>query len=453
MIKHNCGLCVSHNLHDAYNLIKSLQHRGREAAGIAAVGQGRIDVVKWKGTVEAFDLKDLYKIFQESDYRVYLAHVRYATRGSKKEILNDAHPHVIGGREIDKENHKIILDADLAIIHNGQINCDSNECDTKHILEVYNQTSEYDLFSKINGSYTLAIADKKENYILAMRDHAGLRPGILGFKDGNHVIASEDVALRQNGCDPIEDMTPGSVYKLYFDGSYAKKKTVKPKCKHCFFEWNYIAHPDTILNGISVHKVRELLGVELASEFSPEADLVTYLPRCPEIAARSYAEKAGIKFASVFYKMKSERAFQGSTSHDRNASIKNNLYILPHMKNQLEGKRVVLIDDSIIRGTNISRACKLLHDCNVEIIYALSYTPPIGDIPKDGVPRGCMFGVDMPPDDDFIIRKYSIKEINEKLNASVYYLSVEGMLKAFKNLGMPNCNLCTFCIGGMHPYE
>ena len=286
-----------------------------------------------------------------------------------------------------------------------------------------------------------------------MRDPAGLRPGIIGFKDGRHVAVSEEVSLRENGCDPIEDMTPGALYKIYFDGTYTKKQVIQPNCKHCFFEWNYIAHPDTVLNGVSVHKVRELLGTELADEFSPKADLVTYLPRCPEIAARSYAERAGIDFQSIFYKMKSERAFQGSTSGDRTASIKNNLYVLPHMQNHLEGKRVILIDDSIIRGTNISRACQLLHACKVKEIFALSYTPPIGGIPDDGIPRGCMFGVDMPPDDDFIIRKNSLAQIGEKLGATVHYLSVEGMLKSFKNLGMPNSSLCTFCIGGQHPYD
>ena len=154
MIKHNCGIAVAHNLHDAYNLIKSLQHRGREAVGVAAVGQGRIDVVKWKGKVGDFDLKDLYKIFQGSDYRCYMAHVRYATRGSKDKILDDAHPHVIGGREINQGSHRIILDVDLAIVHNGQIECDGDVCDTKHMLEVYNKHSEYDLFNKIKGSYT-----------------------------------------------------------------------------------------------------------------------------------------------------------------------------------------------------------------------------------------------------------------------------------------------------------
>lgn len=454
-MKHNCGLCVAHTLHDAYNYIESLQHRGREAAGIAAIGKGRIDVIKWKGSVSSFGLKDLYKIFNGSDYQTYMAHVRYATRGRKDEILEDAHPHVIGGTEIDKGSHKIILDADLAIVHNGQINCvHAGDCDTKYLLNLYRDSSEYELVNKIVGSYTLAIADKNENYILATRDRAGLRPGVLGFKDGKHVIVSEDIALRQNGSETIEDLTPGYVYRIYLDGNYNKKRVIKNNCKHCFFEWNYIAHPGSVLNGVGVHKLRELLGHKLAEEFRPtDADFVTYLPRCPEISARSYSESASLDFIPIFYKMKSERSFQGSTSNDRNNSIKDNLHVLPHMERLLVGKTVILLDDSIIRGTNLRRACELLRACRVKKIYAASYTPPIGITPEDGVPRGCMFGVDMPPDDNFIARDRTIKEIGEKAGVEVYYLSREGMITAFADLGMPTDRLCSYCIGGDHPYE
>ena len=120
-IEHNCGIVVAHTLHNTYSFIKSLQHRGREAAGIAAISNNKIDVIKWAGLVDAFDLEDLVHLFPlGADYHTYMAHVRYATRGRKDRILEDAHPHVIGGRIVHKGDHIFIYDCDAAIIENGQ---------------------------------------------------------------------------------------------------------------------------------------------------------------------------------------------------------------------------------------------------------------------------------------------------------------------------------------------
>ena len=152
IIRHNCGLCVAHTLHDAYSLIKSLQHRGREAAGIAAVGNNRIDVIKWKGPVDRFDIIDLHKIFPASDYHSYMAHVRYATRGRKDQILEDAHPHTIGGEIEDRGDHILIRNCQLAGVHNGQVNqeylgdIDSEKlntgCDTEALLHIFQEQGD-----------------------------------------------------------------------------------------------------------------------------------------------------------------------------------------------------------------------------------------------------------------------------------------------------------------------
>ena len=115
LVSHNCGLCVAHTLHDAYSFIRALQHRGRDAVGIAAVGVNRIDVVKWIGTVETVDLVDLHKIMPSSGYHTFLAHVRYATKGSKDGYLLDAHPQVLGGRILDHGNHLIYMNLDYGL--------------------------------------------------------------------------------------------------------------------------------------------------------------------------------------------------------------------------------------------------------------------------------------------------------------------------------------------------
>ena len=135
-------MAVTHTLHDAYSFIKSLQHRGREACGIAAIGS-IIDVIKWTGGVGKVDLVDLYKILPAQNYKMFLAHVRYATQGREDRILEDSHPHVIGGETINKEDHIIIKNCDAVIVHNGQIDVnkvfgfDDGECDTKKILKEY----------------------------------------------------------------------------------------------------------------------------------------------------------------------------------------------------------------------------------------------------------------------------------------------------------------------------
>ena len=468
-IRHNCGFCVAHTLHDAYSFIRSLQHRGREAAGIAAVGNERIDVIKWAGPVDRVDVTDLHKIFPSPQYHTYMAHVRYATRGSKEKILEEAHPHVIGGRVENRDNHILIWDCDMAAVHNGQV--DSvffrevvpeqmrSTCDTEAMLYLYRQYGEYNFIREIPGAYSMAIADKRKKEVIVMRDRTGIQPGVLGWKDGKHGVASEDIAFRKNGGEYIEDLEPGTIYYLSPEGDYRKEKQIETNLAHCFFEWNYITDVDSIINGVSVRRIRESLGEVLSEGFLPiDADLVTYLPRCPEVAARAYAKKAEIPFKPVFYKMRGERSFQGSTAGDREKSIGQNLHLLPGMREVLKGKTVIMIDDSIVRGNNSRRARQLLYEeGGVEKAYLVSYTPPIGVIGDDGVPRGCMFGVDMPPDppqgSEFIARGKSIEQIGEAMEIPVVYLSRQDMLRAFEAAGLPERDLCTYCIGGSEPYE
>ena len=463
IIRHNCGLCVAHTLHDAYSLIKSLQHRGREAAGIAAVGKDRIDVIKWKGPVNRFDITDLHKIFPASKYHSYMAHVRYATRGRKDQILEDAHPHTIGGEIEERDDHIFIRDCQLAGVHNGQVNQEylgniDNEklntgCDTEALLHIFQEHGEEALLNNIPGAFTLAIAAKGMDSIVVLRDKTGIKPGVLGWKDGKYGIASEDIAFRKNGGTFVEDLEPGSAYYLRADGTYTKRHIATPDKKYCFFEWNYLAHVDTVLNGLSVRRVRGSLGEELAKDFDPkDIDLVTFLPRSPEVAARSFANALNLKFEPVFYKMRGERAFQGSTSGEREKSISQNLHLLPDWK-KLAGKTVVTIDDSIVRGNNSKRERNLLYDvAGVEKAYHINYSPPIGIIGEDGVPRGCLFGVDMPPDDDFIARGRTQDEISKEMKMPIIYISMDAMLSAYKKLGVQSSELCTYCIGGQRPF-
>jgi amidophosphoribosyltransferase len=466
-LRHNCGIAVTHTLHDAYSFIKSLQHRGREACGIAAVGSS-IDVVKWQGNVSKVDLVDLYKLLPAQNYKMFLAHVRYATQGREDRVVQDAHPHVIGGTTTNRADHIIIKNCDAVIVHNGQVDVkkvfgkDNGECDTKQILEEYWTSESHNLIKKIPGSFTLAIADKRRKEVIVMRDKYGLKPGVLGLKDGKYCVASEDVALKENGANIIEELRPGSIYYLSFEGDYRRRDIEVPSVKHCFFEWNYISDVNSVLNGVSVRRVREELGKEMAKEFkNRDIDIITFLPRCPEVAARAFARaiKYESRFLPLFYKLRGERSFQGTTKNERSNSIRTNLHLLPETMSMLKNKTVVLIDDSTIRGNNSKRAKELLLEAGVKKIYLLNYTPKIGIIGKDKIGRGCLFGVDMPPNDDFIVRASDKKrnrsdsEISKELGMDTFFLSSEGLFRVFERLGIPRKNLCSYCIGGDFPFK
>ncbi|MBI4146539.1 hypothetical protein HY489_04330 [Candidatus Woesearchaeota archaeon] len=462
-VSHNCGLAVTHTLHDAHSFVKSLQHRGRDAAGIAAIGNDRIDVIKWEGPVDRLDLVDLHKIFDTPDYHTFFAHVRYATRGRKNRLLDDAHPHTIGGTVVRYGTHVLVRDCDMAAVHNGQVDESyfrgversklESTCDTEALLYLFRDLGESGLLKTVPGAYTLAIADKKRKDVIVMRDRTGIRPGVLGWKDGKFCVASEDCALQENGGQFTEVLSPGAVYYLEPNGGVRKEQIVQSKQSACFFEWNYIASKTSVLGRVGVRTLRELLGEQLAKEFNPsDADLVTFLPRCPEDAARSYAQAAGKPFEPVFYKLQSERAFQGPTNEERRKSIELNLYLLPEARELVRGKKVIVIDDSIVRGNNSKRARQLLCDQGAREIVLASYTPPIGIVGGDGVERGCLYGVDMPPNDAFIARGRTLPQISDEAGMRVVYLSKRGMLDVFRNLGLPPDNLCTFCIGGKKPF-
>lgn len=464
-VKHNCGLVVAHSLEDTYEMLRGLQHRGREAAGIAAISNDEIIVVKWAGRVRDFDLTDLYRILN-GDAHTFLGHVRYATSGQKEKILQDAHPHVIGGRILQRDSHIIIEDPEVVGVHNGQIDLEylggleqtvfQTGCDTEQLLHYYREQGEKNIVRNIPGAYTLAIADRRRKQVIIMRDKAGMKPGILWKKEERYGVASEDSAVRKRGASFVEDLIPGVIYYLNEYGFPQKENVATGKEQRaCFFEWNYIAHYESNLNGTHVTRLRQALGEVFAEEFKPEGfDYVTFLPRCPEAAAERYAQQVQLPFVPAFYKMRNERAFQGSTTGDRVASINQNLYLIPEMREKLRGKKVLLMDDSIIRGNNIRKARDLLYqEAGVAEAVLLSYTPPIGIVGADGVERGCMFGVDMPPTDTFIARGRTPHEINTAAGMRVVYLSVAGMLRAFERAGVKKDSLCTYCIGGDHPFK
>jgi amidophosphoribosyltransferase len=473
---HNCGLCVTHSLHDCYNFLKSLRNRGREANGIAAVGDDGIDVIKWAGPTERFELDTLYELLDGSS-PVFMGHVRYATKGRKEldQILSDAHPIALDGDVSKRGGHIIIRNARIAGVHNGQVDDSHFEdlevekfytgTDTEKLLNLYDQIKEKELLKRVPGAYTIAIADSGIKDVVVMRDKTGIKPGVIGWKDGKYVVASEDYALFDNGAEFRGELEPGCVYYMSKDGrSFNPIKIVEEEPKRCFFEWNYIAHHGSTLDDVKVEILRRKLGEKIAEEFQDQinfddVDFITHVPKCPKGAAIALSKVTGIKYLPVFYKENSERSFMGSDSESRKKSIRNNLHLIDRIEDKIRGKKIVVIDDSTIRGTNGRAAARLLnHFAWVDKADLINYTPEIGIVPNDGIPRGCKFGVDMPPEESppdhvFIARGNSLEQISKQVGMDVRYLSLDSMLEVFEDLGIPRGNLCTYCVGGPHPFD
>jgi len=470
-VEHNCFLSVAHHLHDVYAIATTLDHRGKDSTGLFAWGPNGIDVLKWRGPPSEFRNRSLQKIFPAQNYFLWGMHGRYKTRGVEEINLQEAHPITLGGVAEDRGNHLYIRGCKKVIIHNGQIEdrflrgMDKSKlktlCDSEALLHYYDQFGIEAVLRNIPDGYTLAIADVNKNGVLIARGRFGLKPGVFGTKDCFDLFASESVALRELRATFGGEIVPGAVYYLRPDGKMSKpQQIVSPGRKNCMFEFQYTAHPHTNMEGVPIISVRRNLGKQLANEFPfKDFDFVSYVPESPEHAAIEYSRSLGVPLIETFYKKKDGRSFQQPTQKAREESIDNNLYLLPEAIPLIKGKRGVWIEDSFIRGTVAKATKKLVIDvAGVKEAILLSYTPQIGIIPEDGILRGCdIGGVDMPSREHenhkFLARNKTVEQMSNEIGVPIRFLSIEGMEKAYKEIGIKLENLCTFCIGGHHPFD
>ncbi len=454
-VNSKCGICVAHTLHDVYNGMRALQHRGQDTAGIAVKGKYGIDILRWFGLVDHFSLSNAEKLLQGD---LFIGHVRYSTTKGKEDsdLFFGAHPRSIGGKVTRNENplylHDIRRGASKAIVQNGNlmgVPYEEDEIDTDVMLKFYAEQGVGKTIEEFLAAYASAILDIQRDEALVFKDRYGIRPLWIGEKDGRLVAASEDVAIWEIGGKPIREVKAGEVIYIPQGGiDIRSEQVIEPKPRPCFFEFHYLQSPSSSLDGKTILDVRYNLGVEVAAEFNhPDVDLVTYIPHAPESMARGYSDTKGIPFLEVFYKQQKRRSFLGSTKEKRAESIGANLFIRDNV--DLEGKRVVVCDDSVVRFNNARDAVKKLRERGVEYIALVVGTPLIGDI-IDGEERGCLYGVDMPPDDDFAIRRYN--DLEGMIKASgfddIHFISHEAMGRAH---GVSLAERCTYCIGGPNP--
>lgn len=426
----------------------ALQHRGQEACGISVSGQGKIHNVKDEGLV-----LDVYKDIPKPESFMgnsVIGHTRYTTAGDKKKYNYQP---FFAKNEWDQ----IIL----SIAHNGNL---TNAGKLRKELEaegvVFKATSDSEVIlrliqknldlglrgaikatmEKIEGAYS--VVGMTRNKFFAFRDFNGIRPLVLGVIDEKtFVTASESVALDAVGAQYVRDILPGEIVYSGENEEGLKSFMVKENCvnKICSFEYIYFARPDSIMEGINVHEIREKCGEKIWEQAPVEADIVIGVPDSGVPAAIGFSKASGIPFRPVLIKNRYiGRSFIVPTQEMRERIV--NLKLNP-IVSEIKGKRVVIIDDSIVRGTTSKRLVKILRAAGVKEIHFRSVSPPII--------APCFLGIDTPSKDDLIAANMNINELKDYLGVdSLEFLSIDN-LKLI--LGSPHH--CFGCFTGQYPVE
>ncbi len=420
----------------------ALQHRGQESAGIATTDGKRLQVYAKIGLVS--------QVFNEDSLsnltgHIAIGHNRYSTRGSSRSC--NVQPIVVGKGS----------DA-LAIAHNGNITnaeplykelADNGytfhtSTDTEVIANLIASSPEKEWLGKIRyamrrlqGAYSMVIMVR--DTLFAVRDPLGVRPlclGILG--NGSWVIASESCALNHIGADFVREVEPGEIVSITKNG-IASYREDTDKMALCIFEYIYFSRPDSIINGRLLYSARQAMGSSLAEEYPVEADLVIGVPDSATAAGFGYALKSGIPPGEGLIKNRyMGRTFIEPDQRIRDLGVK--LKFNP-LRSILEGKRVVLVDDSIVRGTTTPKVIKLLQKGGVKEVHMRVCAPPIR--------YPCFFGVDMATRRELIAYQKTIPQIRDFIGADTLgYLSIDGLIKA---VALPRDIFCLACFTGEYP--
>jgi len=426
----------------AYYGLVALQHRGQESAGIAINNDGIITCYKEMGFVnEVFDDKILSLLKGD----MAIGHVRYSTSGST--FAANAQPIVIKYKN-----------GNLALSHNGSlVNADllrgqledqgmifSTTTDTEVIAALIARNYKGDIIKAIQntmeiikGSYALTILT--DNKLIGVRDGYGIRPLVLGKLENGYVLASESCALDTVGAQFIRDVRPGEILVIDKDGMKSIDHITNLPTKVCLFEHIYFARPDSIIDGISMYKARENAGRILAKEQPAIADTVLSVPDSGTPAAIGYANESGIPYSVGLIKNRYVgRTFIQPTQSMRELGVKLKLNPL---KENIKGKRVVMVDDSIVRGTTSRKIVQALRDAGASEVHVRVSSPP--------VIGSCRYGIDTPTMEELIGANKTVESIREYIGAdSLGYLSLEGLLAA---VGSKGDGFCTACLNGDYP--
>jgi len=424
--------------------IHALQHRGQESAGIAASSGTNIQVKTQMGLVtQVFQEKDL----SDLDGYIALGHTRYSTTGSSH--IDNAQPFLSKSDsvEIALGHNGNLINAlelrnellDLGV--NFQSSADSEII--AHLISHAPASSWAERISyamrKLNGAYSLGIMTNEE--IIGVRDPLGVRPLCIGTLDDGWVIASESCALDHLGAEFYREVLPGEAVLVNKDG--LKSIYQKPNSDHvlgnCIFEQIYFSRPDSLLNGDLVYTSRMNMGAQLAKEFPVDADVVIGVPDSATAAAVGYSQQSGIPFTEGLVKNRYVgRTFIFPDQRLRELGVRRKFNLLPQI---LKDKKVVVVDDSIVRGTTTPHIVDLLRKGGAKEIHLRICAPPIIS--------PCHFGVDMAKKSELIASNMTVEEISEHLKVdSLGFLSNDGLLKSISG---NRDQYCMGCFTGNYP--
>ena len=446
-LQEECGVfgCYSNSTLDAavvtYYGLYSLQHRGQESAGIAAGNGEVIKVQKGMGLVSEVFSKEKLNLLKGS---LAVGHVRYSTTGNSD--IKNAQP-------LDAETKL----GPLSISHNGNIvNADvlrdlledtgrlfQTSSDSEVILNLIVRAYKKglpeavsDAANTIQGSYAIIILSN--DCMVGARDRNGIRPLCIGKLDDAWIFSSESCALDTIGAEFVRDVKPGEIVIADKDGLHSINNMERTSCQTCSFEYIYFARPDSIIDEIDVYEMRCRSGERLYDECPVEADIISGVPDSGIPAAVGYSKKSGIPYEMTLIKNKYVgRTFITPSQELRERAVNVKLNV---MKNSVKGKRVVLIDDSIVRGTTSRKLVEMFREAGAAEIHLRVASPPVA--------FPCYFGIDTPYRSELIGSNGDIEAMNETIGAdSLGYLSRKGLLAS---LGGEE-NFCMGCFTGIYP--
>lgn len=452
---------------DIYYGLIALQHRGQEAAGIAVSDtegpMGNLSIKKDMGLVsEVFHEKDLDKMTGN----IGVGHVRYSTTGGS--VVENAQPIAMN-----------YIKGSLAIVHNGNIvNASQLKEEQMYRGLAHYTTSDTEVLayeiigervktgtieeaikhaaSKLRGGYAVVVSSPRK--LIGIRDPFGIKPLILGRKlsknidkalvkeneNGKpvnelytYILASESAAITSVGGEVIRDIEPGEVISITKDGVASDKSLCQKKRAHCIFEYIYFARNDSIMDGIEIHEARVKAGRALARNSGIDADIVVGVPDSGLAAAEGYSLESGIPFALAFHKNSYiGRSFIKPTDEERRTAVHMKLSVLGHV---VKGKKIVIIDDSIVRGTTMRQLIEMLREAGAKEVHVRISSPPFL--------YPCYYGTDVPTSKQLIASHHSSEEVCRSVGAdSLEYLKIED----FKSM-VGDLPLCTACFTNEYP--
>ncbi len=436
---------------DIFLGLTALQHRGQEACGIAvsdtAGPAGNCSCRKDLGLVsEVFHSPDT---LQKLPGNLGIGHVRYSTTGAS--IAENAQPLVLS-----------YIKGTLGLAHNGNlINTDALKWELVRTGAIFHTTTDSEVIAfhiarervrtrtvedaviaaakKLSGAYSLVIMSPRK--LMGMRDPWGLKPLCLGKRGSAWLLASESCALSAVGAEFVRDIEPGELISISAEGIHSDRSLQISRPAHCIFEYIYFARLDSRIDGVSVYDARIAAGKALAETHPVEADMVSGVPESGLAAAMGYARHSGIPFGYAFYKNSYVgRTFIKPTQEARRSGVHMKLGVL---ESAVRGKRIVLVDDSIVRGTTMGNLIRMLKNAGAKEVHVRISSPPFR--------HPCYFGTDVPSGEELIANQYSEAELCgqlcRKLDAdSLGYLPLRALPEMVK--GLP---ICTGCFDAGYP--